>query len=99
VSIEIKCQWKQSCARLAIAASFGKVCDDQEKDVFSVSLSHLSLPDVTLPDAWCFGILIITEILVPYFLRRKLELGLEPNHNVMVHLDVWSVHRSKVFQT
>ncbi|EKM53854.1 uncharacterized protein PHACADRAFT_97693 [Phanerochaete carnosa HHB-10118-sp] len=41
----------------------------------------------------------VNHILVPYLNRMKEELGLSPDHECILELDVWSVHRSKQFRT
>ncbi|EKM49582.1 uncharacterized protein PHACADRAFT_106616, partial [Phanerochaete carnosa HHB-10118-sp] len=41
----------------------------------------------------------ITHILVPYFNSIKEQLGLLPDQECILELDVWSVHRSEQFRT
>jgi hypothetical protein len=40
----------------------------------------------------------VTQIIVPYFLRKKAELGYAPDHACILQLDAWSVHRSVAFR-
>ncbi|KIO17981.1 hypothetical protein M407DRAFT_60203, partial [Tulasnella calospora MUT 4182] len=41
----------------------------------------------------------ISHIAVPYFERRKTELGLPLNQRCILYIDVWSVHRSNEFRS
>jgi hypothetical protein len=41
----------------------------------------------------------VTGILVPYWMKKKAELGAPPDQECVLRLDVWSVHRSIVFRT
>lgn len=41
----------------------------------------------------------VEKILIPYFERRRLELGLPPTQRFIWLLDCWSVHRSEEFRT
>ena len=41
----------------------------------------------------------VTGILVPYWTRKKAELGAPPDQECVLRLDVWSVHRSIAFRT
>lgn len=40
----------------------------------------------------------VTNILVPYFMSIKIKLKLSPDHECILLLDVWSVHRSERFR-
>ena len=41
----------------------------------------------------------VTGILVPYWARKKEELGVPPDQECVLRLDVWSVHQSVAFRT